>query len=216
MDQIVLQNVKEERANALTHAFGVLCSGVSLLLLVDACLERGSVLELLSCFVFGTSLLLMYLSSTLYHAARCPNRKRALRIFDHSMIYVCISGSYTPVALIGLGGTWGWSLFIVVWVLTVLGLLFKIFFTGKMERLSLAIYLGMGWLAVAAAQPIWESIHPGGILWLVAGGLAYTVGTVFFALDRIRFFHAIWHLFVLTGSLCHVNAVLCYILPYAR
>ncbi|MFZ4100194.1 MAG: PAQR family membrane homeostasis protein TrhA [Chlamydiia bacterium] len=211
-----MQTLAEERFNALSHGVGILLSGLALLFMLQAAVQTGGWLEIGSCAVFGCALLLMYTSSTLYHAVQCPHKKRIFRICDHIMIYVLISGSYTPIVLVGLGGVWGWTLFGIVWALALFGLIFKIFFTGRMERLSLGIYLGMGWLAVIAIQPMCECLHPDGIFWLFAGGGAYSFGTIFFALDhRIRFFHAIWHLFVLTGSLCHVNAVLSYILPSA-
>ena len=214
MSRTVLQSVKEEICNACSHGLGVIVSLIALIMMTSKAIQSGGATEIVSCVIFGTTLILMYASSTLYHSVQSPRKKQLLRICDHIMIYFLISGSYTPVLLMGLKGTWGWTLFIIVWTMAALGLIFKLFFTGKLERLSLGIYLGMGWLLVVAIQPLCESVHPGGLMWLFAGGGAYSLGTIFYAFDqRIPFFHAIWHLFVLTGSACHIKAVFSYLIP---
>jgi hemolysin III len=155
----------------------------------------------------------MYTASTLYHAIPLTRAKRVLRVFDHSLIYFLIAGSYTPFALITLRGPWGWGLLAFVWTLALAGVVFKIFATGRFEKLSLAIYLLMGWAALVAIEPLVEAMHPGGLALLAAGGLTYTGGVAFYVWQRLRYHHAIWHLFVLAGSVLHYLAVYLYVIP---
>jgi hemolysin III len=152
--------------------------------------------------------------STLYHALRGPRVKRVFHILDHSAIYLLIAGTYTPFCLTTLRGAWGWSLFGVVWGLAALGVAFKSVYTGRFEFLSTGVYLGMSWMVMVAALPLWRALSRPGLVWLLAGGACYTLGVVFYAWHRLKFHHAIWHLFVLAGSLCHVVAVLGYVLPH--
>ena len=169
--------------------------------------------KLFAAAIFGTTLVLLYLSSTLYHALTSPRAKRVFQVIDHSCIYLLIAGSYTPLALVSLRGPWGWTILGVVWCLAVAGIVSKSFNRGKKDgRVSTLLYLAMGWLVVIAIKPILTNLHPGGIAWIVAGGLSYTLGTIFFAWEKLRFNHAIWHLFVLAGSLCHVVATNTFIL----
>ncbi|HWK90168.1 MAG TPA: hemolysin III family protein [Longimicrobium sp.] len=198
---------REELANALTHGAGVLASAVGAAVLVWIAATRGDAMDVVSTAVFGTTLILLYTASTLYHAARNPRLKTRLKVFDHCAIYLLIAGSYTPFTLIGLRGGWGWSLFGVAWGLAVAGVVFKLFFTGRFPRISTAIYIGMGWMAVVAIVPMLERLSGVTLAWLVAGGLAYTAGTVFYHNHRIPYAHAVWHLFVLAGSVCHYAAV---------
>jgi hemolysin III len=164
-------------------------------------------LQLISAIVFGTSLLLLYTSSTLYHAIPHLAVKRRLQVCDHCAIYLLIAGTYTPFALIGLSGTVGWWLFGVIWGLAVVGIGFKLFFTGRFKLVSTCVYIGMGWLAIFAVRPMLARIPMESLGWLLAGGLAYTGGTYFYHNERVKYAHAVWHLFVLAGSTCHFVAV---------
>ena len=198
---------REELANALTHGAGVVASvvGASVLLVLAA--DRGDMRGLVGTAVFSATLVLLYTASTLYHASRRPRARARLQIFDHCAIYLLIAGTYTPFTLVGLRGGWGWSLFGFVWALAVAGVVFKLRFTGRFPRLSTALYLGMGWMVVVALVPMVQRLPVSVIAWLVAGGVAYTAGTVFYHSRRIPYAHAIWHLFVLAGSVCHFVAV---------
>jgi hemolysin III len=195
----------EEAANTITHALGVVASAAATGVLVTLSARSGSVWHIVGSVIFGASLLLLYTASTLYHAARSDAARRRLQILDHCAIYLLIAGSYTPFTLAGLGGRWGWSLFGVIWGLAAAGVVFKLFFTGRFRRTSTAIYIAMGWLCVVAARPMMRSLAPATLVWLVAGGVAYTAGTVFYT-SRRRYAHAVWHMFVLAGSACHVIA----------
>jgi hemolysin III len=203
----------EEIANSVTHGIGAALSIVALVVLVVAAALRGAAIHVVSCAVFGAALVLLYLSSTLYHALTHASAKRLFRIFDHAAIYLLIAGTYTPFTLVTLGGAWGWSLFAVVWTLALAGAVLKCFFTGRFHALSTTVYVLMGWLAVVALRPLLHAIPPAGFFWILAGGLFYTCGVVFFA-SRRKFFHAVWHLFVLAGSACHVLAVYLYVIPH--
>jgi hemolysin III len=191
----------------LTHGAGLVGSAVALVVLVLLAVPGGDVREIVGVSVFGVTLVLLYLSSTLYHAARTGTAKARLKILDHSAIYLLIAGTYTPFTIAVLRGGWGWSLFGVVWGLALVGVVFKLFFTGRFRLTSTLVYLGMGWLAVLAAGPLFRSLSPAALAWLVAGGLAYTVGTPFYHASRFRYAHAVWHMFVLAGSTCHAVAV---------
>lgn len=201
----------DEWANYLTHGLGLILSFVGLFVLLITPMQSGDHLKMIILGVYGASLILLYAASTIYHAARTPKVKRIFRTVDHCAIYLLIAGSYTPFTMLVLGGFWGWTLFAIVWGLAVLGIAFKIFFRHRFKLLSTFIYLFMGWLVVIAAEPLFNSLHIAGLYWLLAGGLSYTAGVVFYALDKRRFYHAIWHLFVLGGSVCHYLAVLFYI-----
>jgi hemolysin III len=168
----------------------------------------GDAWKVVASAVFGTTLVLLYTASTLYHAARSPVARARLKVLDHCAIYLLIAGSYTPFTLIGLRGGWGWSLFGVIWGLAVAGTVFKLFFTGRFPRLSTTIYVAMGWLVLVAIGPMVQRLPATTLAWLVAGGVTYTVGTLFYHNRRIPYAHAIWHLFVIGGSACHFAAVL--------
>lgn len=174
---------------------------------------RGTVWHVVSCSIYGATLVLLFSASTLYHSLPWPRVKRTLKILDHSAIYLLIAGTYTPFLLGPLKGPWGWSLFGVIWGLALGGVAFKLFFAGRFKLLSTLIYIGLGWIVVVAIRPLWHSLPLGGLLWLVAGGVFYTVGTVFYLGRRIPYNHAIWHVFVLAGSLCHFFSVLLYVIP---
>jgi hemolysin III len=206
----------EEIANAVTHGLGLLASLVAVPVLLATTRSRADVWMTLGVAVFGVTLVLMYLSSTLYHAVPQPRAKRLLRTLDHSAIYLLIAGTYTPFLLGPLRGAWGWSLLAVIWALAALGVIAKWTFGFRFPRLSTGVYLGMGWLIVVATVPLAREVPPAGLAWLLAGGLCYTGGVVFHATDhRLRFGHAVWHLFVAGGSLCHFLAVLWHAMPRA-
>lgn len=203
----------EELASALTHGVGAVASLAGGATLITFAALGGDGWQLLSAVVFSVTLLLLYTSSTLYHAVRQQVARTRLRIADHCAIFLLIAGTYTPFALVTLRGAWGWTLFTVVWLLATAGIVFKLFFTGRLKGLSTAIYLGMGWLAVVAVRPILQALSTEVLLWLLAGGLAYTIGTIFYHSRRIPFAHAVWHLFVLAGSACHFVAVATQVVP---
>jgi hemolysin III len=202
----------EELANSITHGVGAALSVAGFLVLVAIAALRGTTSHVVSCAVFGASLVLLYLSSTIYHALTNGPAKRVFRILDHASIYVLIAGSYTPFTLVTLRGVWGWALFGTVWTLAVLGIVFKCFFTGRLHALSTAVYILMGWMAMVAIRPLWQALPWQGFFLLLAGGLFYTLGVTFFTWRR-KYAHAIWHLFVLAGSVCHFLAVYRYVLP---
>ena len=204
------QTPAEELANSLTHGLGLLLSIACLVLLVIFATLKGTAWHIVSCSVFGAMLVLLYLSSTLYHGVRHRGAKAVLNIIDHSAIYLLVAGTYTPYTLGPLRGHGGWVLFGIVWGIALLGIAFQALFIHRYRILSVASYLAMGWAVVFAIKPILRHLPRPAILWLAAGGLCYTVGIVFYAWKR-PFFHAVWHLFVLAGSLCHFFSILLYI-----
>ena len=161
------------------------------------------------------TLILMFLASTLYHSIRIPRVHRLFRIFDHCAIFLLIAGTYTPFVLTKIQNSWGWALLALVWALAVLGIVLELVRNSPTRRTSLALYLAMGWLIVIALEPLARSVHPEGLMLLILGGLAYTLGVIFYAWDRVPFNHAVWHLFVLAGSACHVSCVYAYVIPSA-
>ncbi|HKG20451.1 MAG TPA: hemolysin III family protein [Blastocatellia bacterium] len=205
--------VYEELLNSITHGLGLALSIAGFLVLLVLSIIRGDAWHIAGCSVFGVTLIFLYGASTLYHSFKALHLKRVLRILDHSAIYLLIAGTYTPFTLVNLRGPWGWSLFAAVWILAALGIVFKVFFVDRFAVVSTVIYLLMGWLGIVAIKPILALVPPGGFVWLVAGGLAYTVGIVFFACRKVPYNHAIWHLFVLAGSICHYFAVVVSVLP---
>ena len=202
-----------ERASALTHALGAVLSIAALCMLVINASAIGGASRIVSVSVFGASMVVLYGASTWYHSVRDPRWKHWLRVIDHSCIYLLIAGTYTPFTLVGLGGGWGWSLFGVVWGMALCGVVLKIFFVNKLPWLSTSVYVGMGWIAIIAIRPIVAALPPAGLFWLVAGGLAYTFGVIFYSWESLRHNHAIWHLFVMTGTACHFISIYWYVLP---
>lgn len=203
----------EEIANAVTHGVGLFLSIVGLAALIILASLYGGAWHIVSGSIYGASLVTLYLASTLYHSTRSGRSKNLLRVLDHCCIYILIAGTYTPFTLVSLRGVWGWTLFGLVWCLSLAGILGKILFGQRFRIASVISYLFLGWLCVIAIKPILAVVPLGAIAWLVAGGLAYTAGTIFFACERIPHNHAIWHLFVLTGSICHFLAVAFYVMP---
>jgi hemolysin III len=198
---------KNELANTVTHGLGVAASIAALCILVVAAARGGDPFEIVGVSIFGATLVMLYVASTLYHAVGNPVVKARLKVVDHSAIYLLIAGSYTPFMIGIMRGGWGWSMFGVIWGLALAGVVFKLFFTGRFTKLSTLIYILMGWLVLIAAVPMFTLMPATVLAWLVAGGVTYTAGTVFYHNERIRYAHAIWHLFVLGGSVCHAIAV---------
>jgi hemolysin III len=207
----------EEIANSVTHGIGAALSVAGLAVLVTLAAMHGDAWRVVSFSVYGASLVLLYLASTFYHSFQSPQVKRVFRILDHSAIYVLIAGSYTPFTLVSIRGAWGWSLFGVIWGLAAAGIVLEaVFAKGKGFRLlNIGVYIAMGWLIVIAIKPLLANVPRGGLVWLFGGGLCYTLGAGLYAIKRIPFNHAIWHLFVLGGSICHYFAILFYVLPMA-
>ena len=205
----------EERINVLSHALGFVLSIFALALLVTYANRYGSLLHVLSFAVFGVSLVVLYAASTLYHSTTNPARRVRLRILDHAAIYILIAGTYTPIMLVILSGSLGWLMFGISWGLAAIGIVLKLFFTGKYSHASTAMYVFMGWLIVFAIKPLINNFSADGLWWLLAGGLAYTVGAVIYSIKKIKFHHAIFHVFVLAGSACHFVMVYFYVLPAA-
>ena len=206
------QTLGEEIANSISHGVGVLAAiAVTPFLIVKAIPLGAAAITGVS--IFGATMIVLYLASTLYHAFPHSKTKRVFRIFDHSAIFLLIAGTYTPFTLTVLPGVWGWTLLGIVWSLALVGIVLKSVRNVGTSKLSIALYLGMGWLAVLAAKPLYESLPSWGLFWLLAGGVMYSVGVLFFAYDhRVRYNHFIWHLFVLAGTSCHLVAVLGYAL----
>jgi hemolysin III len=204
----------EEIANSITHGVGAVLSIAGLVALIIGAALRGNAWHIVTCSIYGATLVLLYLASTLYHALPEGRAKHVFLILDHSAIYLLIAGTYTPLTLVTLGGGWGWALFGFVWGLAVLGIVFKSLFVGRLAVLSTIVYILMGWCAVVAIRPLLQVLPWNAFLWLLAGGLAYTLGVIFFA-SKYRYAHTIWHFFVLAGSACHFVAVYEYVLPMA-
>jgi hemolysin III len=198
----------EELAHAITHGVGVVMGIAVLLVLLVFSSQRKSAWEVVSCAVYGTTFILLFLGSTLYHAAQNPRTRRMLKIVDHSAIYLLIAGTYTPFALVPLRGGLGWTIFGAIWGCALLGIAFKVFFTGRFKAVSLISYLFMGWFCVIAVKPLYRELITAGFVFLAVGGLCYTVGAIFYAWKALPWSHTIWHLFVLAGSVCHFFSIL--------
>ena len=205
-----MRSVEEEIANTLTHGVGLgLAVAGWCVLLVFASLE-GSVWSIVGCGIYGATLVMLYAASTFYHSVTSPRWKPTLRLCDHMCIFLLIAGTYTPFLLTTLRGPWGWTLLALVWTCAIAGILFKLYAAGRFRSVSAAPYLGMGWLVVLAAKPLLQLMPVGGLLWLLGGGLFYSAGTIFYRRDHNRYYHAVWHIFVLLGSVCHFCAVFFY------
>lgn len=215
IDTIHEYSIGHEIANAVTHGIGGGLSIAGLSILLTMAVLYGDVWHIVSSAIYGATLILLYLASTLYHGIYHTATKRIFKVIDHASIYLLIAGTYTPFTLVSLRehSEWGWTLFLVVWILAFAGVLLLILFPGKYSGARVVVYILMGWLAIFVVKDIRTAIGIGGISWLVAGGLSYTVGVIFYLWDSLPFNHAIWHLFVLSGSLCHFFAILFYVLP---
>ncbi len=203
----------EEFVNVLSHGIGFLLSLAALSLMVVFASLDGNAWHIVGVSIFGASLVVLYLASTLFHWSVRPKVRKYLNVFDHSAIYVLIAGTYTPFLLVTLNGPWGWSLFGVIWGLAIAGVVFKMFFTGKYDKLSLIIYVLMGWLILIVIVPLIQNLSTMGLIWLLIGGISYSIGAVFYLLNKMPFNHAIFHFWVLGGSICHFFAVFWYVIP---
>ena len=205
-------SLTEEIWHAITHGIGLALSIAALTIMVAYSSLSGSVLSVIASILFGTTLIILYGSSTLYHAITHHELKKKFQQFDHASIYILIAGSYTHVTLVSLGGVLGYSIFAVVWGVSIVGIYLKFAYPGRFEKLSLVLYLLLGWLIVIAIKPLFEVMEPGGLWLLLTGGLFYTFGVIFYVWDSLPFNHAIWHLFVMGGSISHFLMVLLYVI----
>jgi hemolysin III len=205
--------IGEEIANAVTHGIGTLLAIAALVLLVIFSSIYGNAWYVVSFSIYGSSLVILYTMSTIYHALPRGKAKDIFEIFDHSSIFLLIAGTYTPFELITLRGSVGWTLFGITWGMAIIGILFKVFFVKKFVVLSTLIYIIMGWMIVFAIKPLFEKLPIDGIVFLVIGGIFYTLGTVFYIRRKMKYHHAVWHLFVIGGSAMHFFAILFYVLP---
>ncbi|MDY0781313.1 PAQR family membrane homeostasis protein TrhA [Tenacibaculum sp. IB213877] len=198
---------EEERLNILTHAFGLLLSLIAFPFLLIKAFEYNTVWQKVSLLVYGLSLIVLYAASTIYHASSKPKLRRKLNIFDHAAIYVLIAGSYSPFCLIALNSNLGWYMFVFVWIFALVGVVLKLFFTGRFDKISTAMYLLMGWQVMFFIKPLLKSLTTQGITYLLAGGFFYTIGAIFYSVGKIKYNHAIFHVFVLLGSFSHFLAI---------
>ena len=204
---------REERFNVVSHAFGVLLSVIALILLLIKASIYGNVLNIVSVIIYGGSLIVLYAASTLYHSAKEPKLRKRLKIFDHAAIFLLIAGTYAPYTLITLNGTVGWIIFAVVWGIAIVGVVLKLFFTGKYKIVSTIMYVLMAWVIVFAVKPLMDNLAIDGLFWLAAGGLSYMIGALLYSIEKIKFNHAIFHVFVLFGSFFHFYSIYFYVLP---
>lgn len=216
MERAILKELSvEEFANTVTHGFGLVLSIAGFAALVILASLRGDPLLTAACVVYGLSLIVLYAASTVYHGTSSPELKHKLRLVDHCCIYLLIAGSYTPFGIILLSGTLGQGLLVLIWTIAIAGIVAKLLFQHRFPVVSVGSYVVMGWLGVFAVQPMLEALGPEPVMLAVAGGLSYTLGVVFFAWPRIRHHHAIFHVFVLAGSILHYAAVILYVVPYS-
>ncbi len=201
----------EEKLNIWSHAFGIFLSIIALVLLIIKAVQQDNIWMMISFPIFGVSLILLYLASTLYHASKEPQKRFKLKVFDHAAIYVLIAGSYTPFTLVSLNGETGWLIFSMVWGMAFTGIILKLFFTGKFKIVSTAMYVLMGWLIVFYFQDLTASLHEKGVFYLILGGVLYTIGAILYSIKKIKFNHAIFHFFVLAGSFCHFLSIYLYV-----
>lgn len=212
-DAIFTFSPQEEKLNIISHAIGLLLSVVAFILLLQKSLASENLMIIISFNVFGISLIILYTASTFYHSAKEPIARKRLNIFDHSAIYVLIAGTYTPFTLVTLQGNYGWVIFFISWSLAFAGIILKLFFTGRYKILSTSAYVLMGWLIVFVIKPLLSNLSEDGVNWLFAGGIAYTIGAVLYSIKKIKYNHAIFHVFVLIGSFCHFISVYFHIIP---
>ncbi|MBN2395476.1 MAG: hemolysin III family protein [Candidatus Atribacteria bacterium] len=201
----------QERINCITHGFGAILSIVGFVVLVIMADKSGDIWRIISFSIYGATLFLLYLTSSIYHGLTNIKIKQIFQILDHSAIYLLIAGSYTPITLIPLRGAWGWTLFGLVWGIALMGIIIKFLFFEKTKMISLILYILMGWLIVIAIKPLIASIPMGMFLWIVLGGLSYSIGILFFIAKKIPYHHSIWHLFVLGGSITHFLGIVLYL-----
>ncbi len=203
---------QEEKLNIVTHGFGLGLSIIATVLLLVKAIDSDSIWQVISSAIYGLSLITLYLASTLYHASTQPDKRRKLNIFDHASIFVLIAGTYTPFLLVTLRGPWGWSLFGVIWGIALAGIIFKIFYTGRFNKASTIAYILMGLIILIAIKPLIENLSLDGLYWLIAGGVSYIIGAIFYLQKNMSYHHPVFHVFVLVGSFCHFWAVYFYVL----
>ena len=203
----------EEKTNIISHGIGFILSIIALVLLVTHAKLYGNAWHVVSFSIFGASLIILYGASTFYHGTKKPELRNRLRVFDHASIYVLIAGTYTPFTLVTLKGPLGWSILGVSWGMALTGIILKLFLTGKYKLISTLMYVFMGWIIIFAIKPVINNLSFEGSRWLFAGGMAYTIGAIIYSIKRIKFNHAIFHMFVLIGSACHFVTVFVYVLP---
>ncbi len=213
MDKITYYDPKEEKLNVISHALGLVLSIAALVLLVVYSSLYGSAKHIVSFSIYGTSLIVLYSASTFYHYSKNPKLRKRLNIFDHAAIYILIAGTYTPFTLVILKGWVGWTIFGVSWGLALTGVILKLFYTGKYDKISTFAYVLMGWLIIFAIKPLVNNLPFEGLMWLLSGGILYTIGAVLFSLKNLKYNHIIFHIFVLLGSFSHFIAVFFYVLP---
>lgn len=205
------QSLGEEIANSITHGLGAALSIAALVLLVVFASKYGDTWRVVSFSIYGSTLFLLYLASTLYHSFTNKRVKHFFNILDHSSIYLLIAGTYTPVTLVSMRGPWGWTIFGLVWAMAIGGIIAKIFLIGKYKIISVFLYVAMGWLILIAFKPMLQMVPKGLIIWLFIGGVCYTFGLIFYAWKKVPYFHLIWHLFVLGGSISHFWGMLLHL-----
>jgi len=211
---ITYYDLSEEKINIITHAIGLLLSIAALVLLIIHASSNGSARHIVSFTIFGASMILLYSASTLYHYSQTPNIRRKLNILDHASIYVLIAGTYTPFTLVTLKGALGWTIFGITWGIALVGVFLKLFYTGKYDKISTIAYVAMGWIIIFAVKPLIENLPLNGLYWLLAGGVFYTIGAVLYSIKKLKFNHAIFHIFVLLGSFSHFMAIYFYVLKH--
>lgn len=214
MSKHIGYSVSEEVAHALTHGIGAVLSIVGLVFMLVWAMAYGDTWHVVSAAIYGASLILLYTASTLYHAFPWPRAKYFFQQLDHAAIFVLIAGTYTPFALVNLRGPWGWSLLAVVWSIALIGVIIELGMKTRIKWLSLSLYLGMGWMALIVIKPMLDTVDSVGLILLLAGGLAYSFGVIFYVWKSLKYHHAIWHLFVLAGSILHFFSVFYYVLPH--
>jgi len=204
----------EEKLNVLTHAIGLVLSIVAFILLILHANEMGTAKHIVSFTIFGVSLIVLYSASTFYHYFQQPHIRRKLNILDHAAIYILIAGTYTPFCLVTLQGWLGWTIFGITWGIAILGIILKLFYTGRFDKASTIAYIAMGWIIIFAVKPLIANLPLNGLYWLLAGGVFYTIGAVLYSIQKLKFNHAIFHVFVLFGSFSHFMAVYFYVLKH--
>ena len=214
--KITFYNPREEKLNVISHAIGLVLSVIALVLLVVYASKEGSAWHIVSFSIFGASLIVLYAASTFYHYSRTPKLRHRLNVFDHAAIYVLIAGTYTPFTLVVLKGWVGWTIFGVSWGLALTGIILKLFFIGRYDKISTIAYVLMGWLIIFAIKPLVNNLPFEGLMWLLSGGIFYTIGALLYSIKKLNYNHAIFHIFVLLGSFSHFIAVFFYVLPLKK
>lgn len=201
----------EEKINVISHGIGIILSLIGFVLLLMKSIVGGNPIHTFSYIIYGLSLIILYSASTIYHNSKTENIRKKLNVFDHASIYVLIAGTYTPYALITLSGKIGWIIFAIIWSIAIIGIVLKLFYIGRFKILSTVMYVFMGWIMVFAANPLIENLSKEGLIWLLSGGISYTIGAILYSIKGIKFNHAIFHIFVLIGSITHFISIYLYV-----